>query len=107
YALMPNPSFEQIDEAGTALGWQSSNGVPTIAAGVDGERAARLASTGEGLSIATTPFPVPPTGQVAVTAHVKVIEVANDAELRLVVEEVGGITQPKFVPLSAERLMHD
>ena len=53
YAGAANMSFEQVDESGHAVGWDSASGVATVTPGVDGSRAARIASQGDGVSIFT------------------------------------------------------
>ena len=104
YPAVPNPSFEEVDANGTAIGWTDA---ATSAGGRDGKRAARLVATNEPVSLATLPFPSPATAQAAVTAYVKVVELSDDAQLRILVEQVGTHTPPSFVPLTAERLKAD
>ncbi len=48
---------------------------------------------------------MPATGQIAVTGYVKVVDLADDARLRLVVEEIDGPGQPPHVTLSAQTLL--
>jgi hypothetical protein len=72
-----------------AVGWEGGEGVVTATPGADGERAGVLRSTEESASIATLPFATPGTGEIAVMANVRVINLSEDAELRLIVEASG------------------
>lgn len=101
YKEIANPSFEEVDAAGVAIGWQGGDGVATVTPGVDGSRAAVIKSDGPATSITTLSFPVPGTGQIAVTAQVKVVELSDDAQLKLIVEDSGRHTP---VALSAAQL---
>ncbi len=105
YRQVPNPSFEEVDTTDNAIAWQSTSGVTTVTPGIDGQRTAQLVSTSESARIATEAFPVPATGQIAITGYVKVIHLADDAQLRLVVEEIGGLSQPRHVTISAATLL--
>jgi hypothetical protein len=89
YQALANPSFEQIDTKGMAVGWEGGEGVATATPGADGQRAAVLRSTEKSASIATLPFATPGTGEIAVLANVRVINLSDDAELRLIVEASG------------------
>lgn len=104
YSAVANPSFEDIDKSGLATNWQGPNGVATVTPGVNGERAAQLVSSGKPISIATDVFATPATGQIAVTAYVRVLQIAQDAKLRLLVEEVDSVAPPRFIELSASLL---
>ncbi len=105
YSEVLNTAFEQINESGTAVGWESPAGVATVTPGVDGNRAAQLVSAGDGAYIATQPFRAPPTGQMALTGYVRVVRLSADAELRLFMEEVGGTLRPPHVTLPATTLL--
>lgn len=107
YLPAPNPSFEEVDFAGNAIGWKSDSGVSTGSPALDGERAAKFISTSGLADMSTVPFQSPATGQLAITAYIKAIELSDDAVLRLVIEEATGNSSPRFVELSAERLLRD
>ncbi|WP_197529221.1 hypothetical protein [Aeoliella mucimassa] len=104
YAEVLNPSFEKVDEQSQALNWLSA---PTVMGGLDGERAAQLKSDGPSTNISTPPFKTPATGQAALTAHLKVVDLSEDAELRLFVEQVDSRAPPSCIRLSAARLFED
>lgn len=101
YRAMLNPSFEEIDTAGVAVGWQGGEGVKTATPGVDGTRAAVLESNGSAASIVTQPFQTPSTGQIELSAQVKVVQLSDDAQLSLIVEDSG---RRSLVPLTAKQL---
>ena len=108
YNALTNPSFEQAGDNRLPVGWISLAGQSdTTTPGLAGEHALRLIATGDSTSIASQPFAVPPTGQIALTAYVKAVNVDKDSELRLVIEEVGASNAPRFVALSAARLLQD
>lgn len=101
YEAIANPSFEETDADGLASGWQGAEGVRTASPGVDGSRAAVLQSAGETSSIVTLPFRTPSTGQIELSAQVKVVELSDDSRLNLIVEDAG---RRSFIPLTAELL---
>lgn len=104
YQPVANPSFEQTDNTGMATSWLGSPGVATVTPGVDGGRAAQLRSTQGANSIATQEFTTPATGEIAVTAYVKVLRIEPDARLRLIVEETNTAAAPRFIELTASQL---
>jgi len=107
YLAPPNPSFEQRDVAGNAEGWMADGGVPTVESDLDGAYAAKLLSLGDGAAISTEAFDSPETGQLAITAYVRAIDVTEDSVLRLVVEEADGSPSPRFIELTGKRLLEE
>jgi len=108
YDELENPSFEITGPEGLPAGWVSMAGrAEATTPSYQGEKSLRLLATGEAVSIASQPFPVPPTGQIALTVYVRASDLGDDAELRLILEEVGSNRQPRFISLSAARLQGD
>lgn len=107
YQAAPNPSFEQRDIAGNAKGWVAEGGVPTVESDLDGAYAAKLLSLGDRTAMSTEPFDSPETGQLAMTAYVRTIDITEDAVLRLVIEEADGSASPRFIELTGKRLLEE
>lgn len=107
YTGVRNPSFEETDAEGIAIGWQAPSGVMTGTPSSHGVRAGLLASRGGTSSIATETFGTPPTGEIAVTVDVNVVEISDDSTLRIVVEEVGVNASQRFIERTAAELKHN
>lgn len=106
YQAVKNPSFEEVDAAGMAMGWQTTagTGVTTGSTCSHGQRAGLLQSTDGASSIFSETFATPATGEIAVTLDVNVVELSDDARLRLLVEEVGPSTPSRFIEMPADML---
>ena len=102
-----NPSFEDIQGDGSLTGWLPAVDGLSADEGIDDDHALRLFSTGEGASVASQPFRVPATAQVALTVYVRAVDVEKSPKLRLVIEEVDTFAPPRFIVLDADRLSAD
>ena len=92
YPQLNNPSFEPLGGAGTPTGWQLS--APTANVELDasnpqeGKTCLYFRNDDGPASLQSDPFPMPPTGQLALTVHVKDQNLKPGSELRVVVETI-------------------
>jgi hypothetical protein len=92
YPVLSNPSFEPLAGAGRVAGWHlsPSSGQATIQLDAtnpqDGRSCLYVRSGGELATVESDAFPVPPTGQLAMTVYARWQNLAPNTELRLVVE---------------------
>lgn len=105
----PSPSFEGVGPDGRVADWgaiaQPSAGSVSIVKQqpADGQQAVRLTSTTGSVGVQSRAFTTPPTGQLAMVFSVRAGQLTNDAELRVVFEQVGGDYR-SFTVMNAEQL---
>jgi hypothetical protein len=92
YSVLTNPSFEPLGAAGPPLGWRLS-GASAIAEldatnPQDGTTCLYFHSEGNLAVLESDSFPMPPTGQLAMTVQVRDAKLAPGGELRMVFEAV-------------------
>lgn len=92
YRGLVNPSFEPGGSGGTVPGWHIANGQPNVAAGLDslrpqeGKTSLHVRSTAPLASIESDAFPIPATGQLAMTVYARSQKTSPDAEIHLLFE---------------------
>jgi hypothetical protein len=92
YPRPVNPSFESIDANATIAGWSLIGEPETVQADLDataphhGKGCAHLSNRGRFAVLESDPFPVPPTGQLAMTVFLRGSSVQTTNELRIIVE---------------------
>ncbi|MCI0333223.1 MAG: hypothetical protein L0228_08380 [Planctomycetes bacterium] len=91
YSALRNPSFEPLGGAGPPSGWR----ITTKSAAVeldatnpqDGTTCVYFRNDGQLAALESEPFPIPPTGQLAMTVYVRDQKIAS-GELRMVIEAI-------------------
>jgi hypothetical protein len=90
YSALKNPSFESLDDTGPIAGWKSTN--PSAAVELDGTivrdgaTSVHFRNQTGFAALESDPFPMPPTGQLAMTVYMRGQKLAPGAELRMVIE---------------------
>jgi hypothetical protein len=88
YSALANSGFELLGD-GVLPGWRTvGNGSAELDATgpYAGKTCLRLQTKGEPIAVESDPFPIPPTGQFALTALVRGRKLAPDAELRMILQ---------------------
>jgi hypothetical protein len=106
YAALRNPSFEPLEGAPPIAGWRATNASAIVEldqANVrDGAASVHLRSDRGPVALESDPFPMPPTGQLALTMLVRGQKMAPGSELRLAVESIRpGHRYRRAQPISA------
>jgi hypothetical protein len=90
YPLLSNPSFEPLGGANSLTGWQLTSTTASIeldaANPQEGKTSLFFRNSAGPAAVQSDPFPMPPTGQLALTVHVKDRNMKSGTELRVVVE---------------------
>ena len=92
YRGLANPSFEPTGSAGAVPGWRVVGGQTNVAAGLDaqlpqdGKTSLHVRNANQVATIESDPFPIPATGQLAMTVFARSQNTPSDAELRLIFE---------------------
>jgi hypothetical protein len=90
YPLLNNPSFEPLGASKSPSGWQLTNTTASVeldaANPQEGKTSLFFRNTGGPVALQSDPFPMPPTGQLALTVHVREQSLKPGSELRIVVE---------------------
>lgn len=90
YTALTNPSFEPVAGAGTIAGWHST--AASLHAQLDateprfGTSSVYIRNSAGFAGLESDPFPIPPTGQLAMTVWLRSQKMAAGSELRMVIE---------------------
>jgi hypothetical protein len=109
---LANPSFEP--GGGAVPGWHIAGGQPNVAAGLDslrpqeGKSSLHVRSTATSAAIESDAFPIPATGQLAMTVYARSQNTSPDAEIHLVFEyESEGHSYRLAASVKASDTQHD
>ena len=92
YQALANPSFELLSGAGRLPGWHLVGKNATATADLDptnpqdGKTSLHLRTSAQPIVVESEAFPIPPTGQLAMTVFVRSQNLGPNTELRLVFE---------------------
>ncbi len=91
YQMLSNPSFEPLGGAGPPSGWSVTATAVTVELDAtnpqDGTTCVYFRNDGQLAGLESEPFPIPPTGQLAMTVYVRDQKMAS-GELRMVIEAI-------------------
>jgi hypothetical protein len=114
YHGLANPGFEPAGGAGAVPGWHVVGSQTNVAAGLDallpqdGRTSLHVRSTVQLAAIESDPFPIPATGQLAMTVFARSQNTGPGAELRLVFEcESEGRPYRHAASVKASDTQHD
>jgi hypothetical protein len=115
YPALINPSFEALDGDAPITGWRSTSESAIVELDatepLDGATSAHLLSETGPAALESDPFPMPPTGQLAMVVFVRGQKLATGTELRMVIEATdpacryrrAQVIQPSVAPADAMR----
>jgi hypothetical protein len=90
YNALTNPSFESPGGAAPLAGWKTTSASATVELDAtsfrDGATSVHFRNQSGAAALESDPFPIPPTGQLAMTVFVRGLRTAPGAELRMVIE---------------------
>jgi hypothetical protein len=94
YNVLRNPSFELLSGATSISGWRSTNAAATVelddSNARHGATSVHFRNQSGAAALESDAFPMPPTGQLAMTVFVRGQRMAPGGELRVVIESIDG-----------------
>jgi len=90
YPALTNPSFEPLNQESRIVGWTSTSALATAELDAknprDGATSVHFRSKTGAAALQSDPFPMPPTGQLAITVYTRAPKMDHDSELRIIIE---------------------
>ncbi len=114
YRGLSNPSFEPAGGGGTVPGWHLVRNSVTASVSLDplspqdGRTSLHIRSTGQIVAVESDPFPIPATGQLAMTVFARSVGAAPEAKIRLLFEaESKGLIWQQTASVNASEAERD